>query len=282
MIGRIIVGLDGSKSSNIASQYAIFLSKKLKKPVLGVHVIDIRLLEGPFLADLAGGLGFATYSDLTVKIKDILEAKSDTIINKFASECREKGGDCSIASIYGIVVDELVNNADPEDIIIVGKRGEHFEFNPLLLGSTAEGVTRKSKCPVVITPNEFREIKSILLAFDGREKSVHGAVYTNYLAKSLGIEKIEVISVFKDKVGDEPLKVEFENRLKNILEVHFDFVDKYGLPEEMIENYITENKERLDLVVMGAFGESLVKELILGSTTNYIISKSPIPVLLVK
>ncbi len=282
MIGRIIVGLDGSKSSKIAGQYAIFLSKQLKKPVVGIHVIDIRLLEGPFLADLSGGLGFTTYSDLTVKIREILETKSDAIINSFAIECREKGGDCSIASIYGVVVNELVNSADPEDIIIVGKKGEHFEFNPLFLGSTAEGVARKSKCPVMITSNEFREIKSILLAFDGREKSVHASIYTNYLAKSLGIEKIKVISVFKNKVDDEPLKVEFENRLKNILEVPFEFIDKYGLPEEMIEEYINENKEHLDLVVMGAFGESLVREVILGSTTNYILSKSPIPVLLVK
>lgn len=64
--------------------------------------------------------------------------------------------------------------------------------------------------------------------------------------------------------------------------MNFEFVDKYGEPEEMIEEFINSNKDSLDLVIMGAYGESPVRELILGSTTNYITSKSPIPVLLVK
>ncbi|WP_297889531.1 universal stress protein [Sulfurihydrogenibium sp.] len=281
MIGRILVGLDGSKSSKVAGEYGIYLSKNLKRPVIGVHIIDVRLLEGPFLADISGGLGFSTYADLLPKIKEVLEAKAEAILDEFAVACREKGGDCSIAEAYGVVVNELVNMADPEDLIIVGRKGQHPEFLPLLLGSTAEGVARKSKCPVMITPENFKEIKNILYAFDGREKSVHAATYVNYLAKHLGTS-VKVISVFEDVVKDSERKSEFENRLKNLLEVDFEFVDRYGQPEEMIEEYINQNKDSLDLVVMGAFGESTIKELILGSTTNYIASKSPIPVLLVK
>ena len=281
MIGRILVGLDGSKISKVAGEYGIYLSKKLKRPVVGIHIIDIRLLEGPFLSDIAGGLGFAVYGDLTAKIKEILDAKADAILDEFAIKCREEGGDCSIASAYGVVVDELVNMADPEDILIVGKKGEHAGFAPLLLGSTAEAVARKAHCPVMVTPPEFREIKNILLAFDGREKSVHAAIYVNYLAKTLQTN-VKVISVFKDKVEDQPLAESFKERLESILEVPFEFIDKYGLPEDVLDEYITTNKDNLDLIVMGAFGESIVKELILGSTTNYIMSRSPVPVLLVK
>jgi len=281
MIGRILVGLDGSKISKVVGEYGIYLSKKLKKPVVGIHIIDIRLLEGPFLSDIAGGLGFAVYGDLTAKIKEILDAKADAILDEFAVRCREEGGNCSIASAYGVVVDELINMADPEDILIVGKKGEHAGFAPLLLGSTAEAVARKAHCPVMVTPPEFREIKNILLAFDGREKSVHAAIYVNYLAKTLQTN-VKVISVFKDKVEDQPLAESFKERLQSILEVPFEFIDKYGLPEDVLDEYITKNKGNIDLVVMGAFGESVVKELILGSTTNYIMSRSPVSVLLVK
>ncbi|MGC8941630.1 MAG: universal stress protein [Sulfurihydrogenibium sp.] len=282
MIGRILVGLDGSKSSKVAGEYGIYLSKTLKRPVVGIHIIDIRLLEGPFLADISGGLGFSTYADLLPKIKAILEAKADVILDEFAATCREKGGDCSIAEAYGIVVDEIVNMADPEDLIVIGKKGQHLEFSPLFLGSTAEGIARKSKSPVLITYDSFREIKNILFAFDGREKSVHASLYVNYLAKHIPTENVKVISVFEDKVKDSEKKAEFENRLKNLLEVNFEFIDRYGQPEEILEDYISQNKDSIDLVVMGAFGESTVKELILGSTTNYILSKSPVPVLLVK
>ncbi len=41
-------------------------------------------------------------------------------------------------------------------------------------------------------------------------------------------------------------------------------------------------KEEYDMIVIGARGESIPKESFLGSTTNYIINKSMIPVLIVK
>ncbi|RMA97048.1 universal stress protein [Hydrogenothermus marinus] len=288
MINRILVGIDGSKYSKIAEDYGIWLSKKLKKPVVGVHIIDIRLLEGPFIEDLAGALGFTIYSDLTPKVKEFFEERADILLKEFAQKCREKGADCTIAKAFGLVAKELTEMADPEDLIIVGKRGQHPQFE-FLLGSTAEAVARKSKCPVLITTDKFSEIKNILLAFDGREKSIHAAQYINSFAKDLGIESIDVITVSDDKVIDtfckegQPVEDAVKDILKNYLtDIEFNIHILKGYPEEEIENYIKENQDKYDLAVLGAFGESRIKELILGSTTSYIMQKSPIPLLLVK
>ncbi|MBK3332311.1 universal stress protein [Persephonella atlantica] len=280
MIGRIVVGLDGSDSSWVAADYGIYLSVKLKKPVVGVHIVDIRLLETPFVEDLAGALGFTTYADITPKLKEVLDERGRAILNEFAKKCRERGGDCSIAQTFGIVANELVDMTDPEDLLIVGKTGMHNKFAPLFLGSTSEAVARKSKCPVMITTNKFKEIKRIILAFDGREKSVHAAQYLNDFAKNLSIDKVTVISVLEEKSGGK------EEHIKELLESHmnleYELQFLYGYPEEEIEKYIKENREKIDVVTMGAYGESRIKELILGSTTSYIINKSPVPVLLIK
>ncbi len=280
MINRVIVGLDGSNSSWVAADYGIYFSVKLKRPVVGVHIVDIRLLETPFIEDLAGALGFTTYADITPKLKEILDERGKAILNEFAKKCREKGGDCSIAQAFGIVANELVEMADPEDLLIVGKTGMHNKFAPLFLGSTSEAVARKSKCPVMITTNKFKEIKRIILAFDGREKSVHAAQYLNDFAKNLSIDKVTVISVLEEKSGEkeEHIKDLLDSYIKIDYQLHF----LYGYPEEEIERYIKENREEIDLVVMGAYGESRIKELILGSTTSFIINKSPVPVLLIK
>ncbi len=280
MISRILVGIDGSKSSWVAADYGIYFSKKLKRPVIGVHIVDIRLLETPFLEDLAGALGFTTYADITPKLKEILDERGRALLDAFAKKCREEGGDCSIAQAFGIVANELVEMADPEDLIILGKKGIHNKFAPLFLGSTAEAVARKSRCPVMITTDTFREIKKVILAFDGREKSIHAAQYLSSFAREIGIEEISVISVLEEKSGEK------EKHIEELLEKYldFDFTLKflYGYPEEELDNYIKENKENYQLVVMGAFGESRIKELVLGSTTSFIIQHSPIPVLLVK
>jgi len=52
MFNRILVGIDGSKNSFIASEYGIYLSKVLKKPVVGIHIVDTRLIKGAFLDDI--------------------------------------------------------------------------------------------------------------------------------------------------------------------------------------------------------------------------------------
>ena len=280
MLKRILVGLDGSEPSKIAGEYGIYLSRKLKKPVIGIHIIDIRLLEGPFLEDIAGALGFTVYSDFTPKIKEALEKKAEIILNSFAKECREKGGDCSIVSAYGIVVNEIVNMADPEDLIIVGKKGQHSEFTSLLLGSTSEGIARKAPCPVMITHNIFKEIKNVILAFDGREKSIHAAQYISDTLKDLEIQKVKVISVLEEE--SEEVKKHIKDLLEAYLKLEYDLEFMYGYPEEEITNYVNSNMDKFDLLVMGAYGEGRIKELILGSTTSYILNHTEIPALLVK
>ncbi len=280
MIKRILVGIDGSKASWVAADYGMYFSKRLKKPVIGVHIVDIRLLETPFIEDLAGALGFTTYADLTPKLKEVLDERGKAILDEFAKKCREYGADCSIAQAFGIVANELVDMADPEDLIIVGKKGVHNQFAPLFLGSTSEAVARKSKCPVLITTDKFKEIKNVILAFDGREKSVHAAKYLNSFAKELGLEEITVISVLDKKSGE--IEKHIEDLLTQNLELDFVLKFLYGYPEEELDRYIKENREKYQLVVMGAYGESRIKELVLGSTTSFIIQHSSIPVLLVK
>ncbi len=280
MIKRILVGLDGSEASKIAGKYGIYLSKKLKKPVIGIHIIDIRLLEGPFIEDVAGALGFTVYSDFTPKIREALEKKADIILNAFAKECREEGGDCSIVSAYGIVVNEIVNMADTEDIIIVGKKGQHSEFSALFLGSTSEGIARKAPCPVMVTHTVFREIKNLVLAFDGREKSVHAAQYISETLKELEFSSITVLTVLEEESKEK--KKHIEELLSEYLKLSYELKFLYGYPEEEITNFLNSNKDKFDLLVMGAYGESKIKELILGSTTSYILNHTEIPVLLIK
>ncbi|WP_456384731.1 universal stress protein [Persephonella sp.] len=280
MVKRILVGIDGSKSSWVAADYGIYFSRKMKKPVVGIHIVDIRLLETPFIEDLAGALGFTTYMDVTPKLKEILDERGKALLNEFAKKCREAGADCSIAQAFGIVANELVEMADPDDLLIVGKTGIHNKFAPLFLGSTSEAVARKSKCPVMITTDRFQEIKNILLAFDGREKSIHAAQYLNEFAPDLGIDRISVVTVLEEKSGEKEEHI--KNLLDNYLKLEYSLEFLYGYPDEELEKYILENKDRFHLITMGAYGESRIKELILGSTTSFIMNKSPIPVLLVK
>ena len=279
MIKRILVGTDGSKYSLVAEQYGIYLSKVLNRPVVAIHIVDKKLISEAIIEDIAGALGFGEYADLTDKIKEYLDEKGKAILRAFAVKCREAGADCSIAQAIGFVANEIVNMADPDDIVIIGKKGVHEDILPLPLGSSAEIIARNSKAPVMLTPDKFIEIKNILVAFDGKEKSIKALKFANGLVKDLGIDKVQVLSVLKKENSEKQLQL--ESIVKGILtDINFDFSIRYGYPEEEIEKYIEENN--LDLLILGAFGEGRLKEFILGSTTLYLIEKTDIPVIVAK
>ena len=120
---RIVVGVDGSKPSWTAKDYAFELGESLQVPVVGVHIIDNRLLEESFLEDLAGVLGFTYYLGISQKVKDFLEEQANTLIEEFLAEGRQRGVRVSSFQTIGIPYEELVKQADPEDLLIIGRRG---------------------------------------------------------------------------------------------------------------------------------------------------------------
>jgi len=58
VIRNILVALDGSQHAEGALEYALWLASRLHARLVGVHVIDIVSIEGSFLHDVSGSLGF--------------------------------------------------------------------------------------------------------------------------------------------------------------------------------------------------------------------------------
>ena len=55
-----------------------------------------------------------------------------------------------------------------------------------------------------------------------------------------------------------------------------------GMPGNTILNFIKDKNNKIDLVVMGSRGQSGLKEIFLGSVSNYVLHKSHVPVLIIK
>jgi len=93
MFKRVIVGLDGSKPSFVASHYGLELGSKLNIPVVGIHVLDSTLTEESLLADLAGVLGFSYYEGISAKVKEFLEKESEAVLDEFSAFQHFKPGE---------------------------------------------------------------------------------------------------------------------------------------------------------------------------------------------
>ena len=142
----------------------------------------------------------------------------------------------------------------------------------------------------------MKEMKKILVALDGSKNSVRG------LAKAIEMAKINNSKIIGINVVELPMsyflgrpkmkiKTDMAKESKKILESakkkcersRIDFELKIipgGDPGYDIVKFA--KKTNVDVIVIGARGLNPIKEMFLGSVSNYILHKSKIPVLVIK
>ncbi len=275
MFNRIIVGLDGSPASITAYRYAFELGKFYDIPVVGIYVVDVRLLEESFLADLAGVLGFTYYEGISAKVKDFLEKQGEIILEEFSALGRREGIKVSVVQTTGLPYREIAGQADEEDLILVGKVGRK-PIKGVFLGSNAEKVLRHAKCPVFLTPERERNLKRALVAYDGSDSSRRALQICASWKGIFGYE-VEVLFV-KESEDDDAFRILSE--AENFIGGDFTFHETTGFPEERIVEFVRERG--VDVVFLGAYGKGRIKELFLGSITSFVIHHLDVPMLLGK
>ncbi|MFQ5901474.1 MAG: universal stress protein [Thermodesulfobacteriota bacterium] len=274
MFKNILIPLDGSSHSSSALNYGVFLAKKLHATLTGHQVVDMIALEGPFLHDLSGSLGFEPFLNFSSKMRDVLEEKGKKMLEDFEKECKKDKVKCEKLLDFGIISNEICERAKIADLVIIGRRGINAKFEHGLLGSTTEAVIRKSPRPVMIVPESFEEIKKPLLVYDGgftASRVMRIAAELTRLLKT----PLTVLTMSKD--GDNSSLKEAEEYLRPY-KLNVDFVSLKGKASEEIVGYYTDNLH--DLIFAGASAHGRIVEMVLGSTTEFILRRVKGPIIL--
>jgi nucleotide-binding universal stress UspA family protein len=278
MIKSILVTLDGSEHAETASQYALWLAERLQATAIGMHVVDVVSIEGSgaFLHDVSGSLGFEPYLDFSSKMREALQERGRAVLDQFLASCSERGVRADSQLVSGIVANEICEQARTADLVVVGHRGINERFSTGLLGGTTESVTRKCPKPVLVSPIEFRPIRRPLLAYDGSQRAAAAMHEAAELAAGLGLP-LTVLHVGKDGAAAERVLDEARRYLATH-RVTSEFVQRQGYANEVILATLVEGEH--DLLVIGAYGHSRIVEMVLGSTTEYVLRNVSIPVFL--
>lgn len=277
MIKTILVGLDGSEHARTAVEYGLWLAKRLHGVVVGLHVIDIVSIEGSFFHDISGSLGFEPYLDFSSKMREALQERGRGLLDAFAETAAREGVQADAVMAIGIVANEIVERARVADLVVIGHRGLNERFSTGLLGGTAESVTRKSPKPVLITPAEFRPVARPLLAYDGSARAAAAMQVAAEFCTALQLP-LTILTVNKDETQGQKTLSEAQTYLRAYqLQAEFELQRTTNAPER-IANFLREQQH--DLLFIGAYGHSRIIEMVLGSTTEYVLRNAPCPVFL--
>ncbi len=280
MIRNILIPTDGSNFGKTAIAYGIYIAGKLGAQLTGLHVVDIRLIRGPVFTDISGSVGLPSYQEFLPAIESGLDVKADAILQEFRDLCEAAGMHCETKKIKG-VIDEVIIEEGRKccDWILLAQRGEHFHIDGgAILGSTAQSVVRRSGKPVLVTPEHFREIESMAVAYDGSDPADKALKLAAELSERAAWP-LSVVIVTGDQTVGEKISKQAEEFLTP-LKIDSATIILPGKEEKELLKFIREGG--VELLVMGAYGHNRLRELMVGSTTSSIIRKSTIPVLLTR
>ena len=142
------------------------------------------------------------------------------------------------------------------------------------------------------------KVRKILVPLDGSETSLHSMKYATDLSKQCGasitgLHVITDLSLFTAAHAIIVRQEKWPNYVKDFMEESQHIADKNKVTLEKlviggnspgidILTFAESKKNAIDLIVMGRRGRSFPKEVFFGSTTNFIIHKSKIPVLVTR
>lgn len=272
MIKRILVPTDGSESAGLGVRYALALAKRWDAHLLGLYVVDVKLLEGPFLRDLSASLGTAPYVNYQGNMAMLLDERGQVVLEGFGEVCREAGVAFETSQVTGVVPRSIIEVSEPTDLIVMGRGGEHNEWLEGLIGSTTESVIRGALQPVLVTGTDQLGDTEFLVAYDGTQHSQHALKAAATISVDWRI-RFQVLSV-----GDDDVHLKEAEHYLEACDVEVKYVLRSGEAGEEIVEYASEC--RADFLVMGAYRHSRIHDLIVGSTTTYALNHAPCPVLL--
>ncbi|MCX2725680.1 universal stress protein [Roseibium salinum] len=281
--GTLIALVDGSKYSESVCHYAAWIAKRTGATVKIYHVLGRR--EGVASQNLSGAIELGARSHILEELSELdaqraklAQAQGRAILEDARAIVEADGVNVETRLRQGDLVETVLAKEDTGDMIVIGKRGEAADFARLHLGSNLERVVRSSHKPVFVANREFKPVTKVLIAFDGGQSSLKAV---DYLARHKLLAGLPVTLAFAGAETAE-IRKSLESAKATLAAGGFDaaIVIDNGKPEATLARLVEE--QHYDLIVMGAYGHSRIRNLIIGSTTTEMVRTCKVPILLMR
>lgn len=284
MLASILLPLAEWPHAAQAQNYAFWLAKKGGGHIQGLAVINIKSFEIPVLGT-ADGFMPSVISPPLAESQALLEELTRLArdrVEQFARACAQQGLSCSTEIRTGIPGDVIAREAVAHDIVVMSRAGytraaksEDKSVDPLVYS-----VLRGSIRPVLVAGKAFSAtgtINSLMMAFDGSVHAARALTVAVELSAGFGIECLLTTIAPSEEAGQE------------ILAPAEAFLCRHGLmpkkkvvlglkPSEVLCDLV--GSAGSDILIMGAYGHSPIREVLFGSTTERVLSHCEATVIL--
>jgi nucleotide-binding universal stress UspA family protein len=244
----ILVPLGKSPESWDALDQAIQIAHKENANILALHTVETQKeLDDP-----------------------IMSAMQD----RFNQICAKEGAHGVLAIEVGDPTQKILERSALTDLIVM-KISHPPSIGIKVIASNVRTLIARASRPILAIPRILSNFQHALLAYDGSPKAKEALFVATYLAEQwqtkltilTGLEKQELESSAQD----------FARNYLEFNEINADFVSQKYSGETL--KAIAE-EINADLVIMGGYSGSILKEMTAGSTVNYMLRDAELPILI--
>ena len=281
---HVLACIDGSVVTDSVCDYASWYASRLGLPVTLLNVIEV---PASTRQSLAGTIGMNNRQELSDRLTQ-LDVQRSELANDY-SQALVADAKNYINANYDVEVDTyrrrgkllpvIEHIKDQNLAIVMGRHGEDYKNGRINVGSHIETIARATSIPMLICSQSFKAPSSYMIAFDASETAIKAI---NLMAQS---------PLLKDMLGhivmighhNEDSEQSLLAVTKQLQSAGFN-VESQHLPEsDPVEGLLDfQEKNQIDLIVIGAYGRSKWQQLFLGSTTTKLIARTSLPILLLR
>lgn len=245
----ILIPLSGREGSWAALDQAIAIAQRENARLHGLHIVDS---------------------------KEKIQSPGPLAIQaQFSQHCKAADVNGNLVIEAGDIARKIRERAAMTDLIVL--KIEHPPTGGLsTITSPFRTIIVNSSSPVLGIPDRATHFKRALLSFDGSPTAKEALFVAAYFAEMWQTELVVFTALDGSKV-----KADVQDYVRRYLEIH-EVEAEFILSEHGAMDYLNQTVEErdIDLVLMGSYGISMLRQVLTGSAVDYMLRESKVPMLI--
>lgn len=283
-MSNVVACIDGSRAAPAVCDYAAWASRRIEAPLMLLHVLDEE--RYPAEPDLAGSIGLGSREHLLEELAELDRKRAKLALehgHHLLEEAEQRVKAAGIADVtkrqrHDELTESLLALESQTRLLVMGLHGESSSDRDIHIGSQLETVIRSVHRPILLVPDEYSEPRSAMLAFDGSATAFKGV---ELLASSPVLKgmPLHLVMIGAD-TGDRREQLKTAETMLSGLGAEVTVAIRAGDVEPALHEY--QDEHDIDLLVMGAYGHSRIRQFLVGSTTTTMLKTAEKPLVILR
>ena len=270
---KIIAAFDGLKYCEATADYAIKIAKQSHAHLVGIFLDDMSYHSYRFVDVIVND------EVSEKKLRELNEKDKATrkhSIDLFKTACERTSLEFSVHHDKNAALKDLLHESVYSDLLVIGKKEDFTIYHDKFPSGFIRDVLADVQCPVMVVPEKYKPLLSIIFLYDGDPSSVYAIKMFCYGLAVLRYLSAKVLLV---KPVEQSLHLPDNHLMREFMKRHLpkaEYIVLKGNAEDTIVTYLQQQSGE-SLVVLGAYQRGRVSRWFKPSMADVLMKNIDLP-----